>query len=262
MNLRTASIDDVCDAILDASLSQEERWSIDRRMVRDSNLARAVVVQQKIRESLETSFEVPDLDRLVQAVAQQAHGLVDPARQDPTELLVDPDARQTRSEASRAGVLFRCAALLLVLCCAFWNVGASAGGSAVVGSPEWARRIESHLSEAVVLGVVGAAALAGSRRVARGSDGRFTLEQGGFRLVLPERTQEAIAMYLDGGNLALVLRMPSGGSAIVVTKPEEASRSLSSEDVYRRSVGPWELFAAGEAATDLLPQVVLEPIPR
>ena len=45
MNLQTASVDTVCDALLDGGLSESQRWSLDRRMVRDPELADAVTVR-------------------------------------------------------------------------------------------------------------------------------------------------------------------------------------------------------------------------
>lgn len=262
MNLRTAPIDDVCDALLDDSLSQQDRWAVDRRMVRDSKLARAVEVQQKIRESLTVRYAVPDLDRLVQVVARQAQGIVDPAIGRGPAVVSQPALAELSSESPGAGVFLRCAAALLVLCFVLWNVVPSVVDSVASGSPEFTRRIESHLTEAVVLGVVGAAALAGSRRVIRGREGRFSLEQSGFRLVLPAQTQEAIALYSDVGSLTLVLQMPSGVSAIAVAKQAEVTRSTASTEVYRRSVGRWELFGAGETAADLLSKIQLEPVSR
>jgi hypothetical protein len=262
MNLRTAPIDDVCDALLDDSLSQQDRWAVDRRMVRDSSLARAVVIQQKIRESLAASYAVPDLDRLVQAVARQAEDIVDPEIGRGPAVVSQPTLAELSPESSGAGVFLRSAALLLVLCFVLWNVVPSVVDSVASGSPELTRRIESHLTEAVVLGVVGAAALAGSRRLIRGREGRFILEQAGLRLVLPAQTQEAIALYSDVGSLTLLLQMPSGVSAITVAKQTEVTRPVASTEIYRRSVGRWELFGAGETAAGLLSTIQLEPVRR
>lgn len=250
MNLHTAPVDTICDVLLDGGLSESQHWSIDRRMERDSELADAVELQQQIRETVERSFAIPDLDAMLERVTREAEaqGRVSLAQQ-----------------ASLGGVpvLLKCAAGLLVCCLAFWTSPGDPETTGGPGTPEAIRRVESNLSEAVVLGVAGVAAMIGSRRLFRGRQGRFILEQAGMRLLLPETTEKAIALFTETNGSTLVYRTPSGVRAVWVVEPSEAARVPASDRLSRRSLGGLVLIGLGDPLPrSSLSRFDLLPAPR
>jgi len=226
VNVSSAPVDQLCAALLDGDLNERERWSAKRRMLDDPELRGVVRQQEQIRASIRQRFEPPDLSRVVDAVARQAR-------------LVEPTATCRRlpgaSAESRTPVrwLVQCVAAALVLCLVTWLPSGLPSEDPLAGAAGLGLQVESTLSEAVALGMVGAAAAAGSRRLTRGRRGRFLLARSGSCLLLPAGVVEAVTMPRPGLGEVLVYRSPSGLGAVAVMEPAGAG-SLGASDRLRR----------------------------
>ncbi len=258
MSLHSASADVVCNALLDQDLSAAERWSVERRMDYDVRLAETVQLQERVDASVRRSFATPDLD----AMLARVEAAVAAAPAPPRLVLVRPsvDAQPERQKVSAARLFLQGAAALLICCLALWF--SSDDSTVRVGNPELSRAVEAKLTEAMALGVAGAAALAGSRRLLRGRRGRFVLDRFGMRLTLPEGVSEAIEMHAAASGCTLVYRGRSGERAVVVLDAANATEAIAPAGLRRRLVGDVVLVGSSESEAPLLEEFAAVPAVR
>lgn len=256
MNIRTAPVDTLCDALLDGDLNEQDRWSVGRRMLGDPELSEAVEQHQRIRESIGRRFEVPDLGTVFDQVARQVE--LASAGQVSGAVVADGAAFANLPGVHsnpRAGtrLLMQCAAAVLVFCMAMWPLSSDPVTPEGPGSAVLIRQIESNLTDAVALGVAGAAAMVGSRRLMRGRKGRFILERTGLRLILPAETEEAIALHTGAIGQMLVYRTSNGVRAVTIMEKVEAAEIPGSDRIHRRGLGDLVLFEIGDREPASLP---------